>query len=280
MVTFKTRKIKRTSFNRRKKIKSNKTISKILLKILLFFVLFWTIGVVIAGVVLYFKIIEPLPPVTKLREMPNPQASEIYDRNWNLLYSVFKENRTYVDYDEISKNMINAIVAWEDKRFWSNPWFDLIWLLRAAGTAALTGHTPGWTSTISQQLIKNTFLTNERSYERKIKEIYLSYKMTNEFDKKKIVEMYLNKISFGNNAYWIEQAAKTYFWKSAKDLNILDSAILASIPKWPTLHSPYRFFYNKSKKRYEWYPFLMWYPYIYSVKDVEWVKSDVRKSSR
>ena len=276
MVTFKTKKIKRNSYNKRKKIKAKKP--WILLKIVLFLVIFATLWVIVSWVVLYYKLIKPLPPVTKLREMPIPQTSEIYDRKWNLLYSVFKEKRTYVPFDKISKNMINAIVAWEDKRFWTNPWFDLIWLLRAAGTSILTWHTPGGTSTISQQLIKNTFLTNERSYERKIKEIYLSYKMTNEFDKKTIVEMYLNKISFGNNAYWIEQAARTYFGKSAKDLWILESAILASIPKWPTLHSPYRFFYNKSKKRYEWYPFLMWYPYIYSVKSVEWVKSNIKRN--
>lgn len=281
MVSFKTKKIKTNSYKRRVKRKVNKnkkTLSRIILKLLMYLVVFWTVCVIIASIVLYYKIIIPLPPVTKLREMAIPQSSEIYDRDWNLLYSVFKEKRTYVDFDKISKNMVNAIVAWEDKRFWTNPGFDLIWLLRAAWTAALTWHTPGWTSTISQQLIKNTFLTNERSYERKIKEIYLSYKMTNEFDKKTIVEMYLNKISFWNNAFWIEQASKTYFGKSAKDLNVLESSILASIPKWPTLHSPYRFYYNKDKKRYEWYPFLMWYPYIYKKELVDWIHSDIKRN--
>ena len=279
MVSFSTKKIKKSSTPlikrgmKRRISKKKKTFSKYLLKILLYLVLFATVWIVIAWIVLYYKIIEPLPPVTKLREFAIPQTSEIYDRKWNLLYSVFKEKRTYVEFDKINKNMVNAIIAWEDKRFWTNPWFDLIWLARAALTTALTWNTPKWTSTISQQLIKNTFLTNERSYERKIKEIYLSYKMTNEFDKKTIIEMYLNKISFGNNAYWIEQAAKTYFGKSADKLTILESSILASIPKWPTLHSPYRFFYNKSKKRYEWYPFLMGYPYIYSTKTIEWVKN-------
>ncbi len=283
MVSFKTKKINNSSwikrkYTRRKLKKNKKTLTKIILKILLFLVILWTLWVLIAGTVLYFKIIKPLPPVTKLREMAIPQSSEIYDRKWNLLYSVFKEQRTYVEFDKINKNMINAIVAWEDKRFWSNPWFDLIWLGRAALTAALTWHTPGGTSTISQQLIKNTLVTNERSYERKIKEIYLSYKMTNEFDKKTIVEMYLNKISFGNNAYWIEQASKTYFGKSAKDLNILESAILSSLPKWPTLHSPYRFYYNKKRTRYEWYPFLMWYPYIYKKDLVKDIKTDIKRN--
>ncbi|MDQ7022263.1 MAG: transglycosylase domain-containing protein [Candidatus Gracilibacteria bacterium] len=246
---------------------------------LMFLVAFGTIGVIIAGVVLYYKMIVPLPPVTKLREMSIPQSSEIYDRDGNLLYSVFKEKRTYVEYEKINKNMINAIVAGEDKRFWTNPGFDLIGLTRAALTAIMTGETPGGTSTISQQLIKNTFLTNERSYERKIKEIYLSYKMTNEFDKNTIIEMYLNKISFGNNAYGIEQASKTYFAKSADSLNILESSILASIPKGPTLHSPYRFFYNKSRQRYEGYPFLMGYPYIYKKDLVDGIKTDIKRNN-
>ena len=283
MVSFKTKKIKNTSwvkrkYTKRKYKKSKKTFTKILLKILLFLVVLGTLWVVIAWTVLYFKVIKPLPPVTKLKEFAIPQTSEIYDREWNLLYSVFKEKRTYVEFDKINKNMINAIIAWEDKRFWTNPWFDLIWLMRAALTTALTWVTPKWTSTISQQLIKNTFLTNERSYERKIKEIYLSYKMTNEFDKKTIIELYLNKISFGNNAFWIEQASKTYFGKSADKLSILESSILASIPKWPTLHSPYRFFYNKDRQRYEGYPFLMGYPYVYSKDLVSWIKSDLKKN--
>jgi len=283
MVLFKTKKIKNSTTHKRKytrkKTKSRKSITKILLKVLIYLVVFLTIWTLISGVVLYYKIIKPLPPVSQLREFAIPQTSEIYDRDWNLLYSVFKEKRTYVKFDKINKNMINAIIAWEDKRFWTNPWFDLVWLMRAALTTILTWEKVGGTSTISQQLIKNSFLTNERSYVRKIKEIYLSYQMNNEFEKKDIIEMYLNKISFGNNAFWIEQATKTYFWKSASELDILESAILASIPKWPTLHSPYRFYYNKKRIRYEWYPFLMWYPYIYPKKLVEWVTSITKKTT-
>jgi len=95
------------------------------------------------------------------------------------------------------------------------------------------------TSTISQQLIKNTFLTNERSLSRKIKEVWLSYRLNTKYSKDKILELYLNKISFGNNAYGIEEASKTYFGKPSKDVSVLGSAILASLPKGPTYYSPY-----------------------------------------
>ncbi len=268
MVTFKTKKIKKAKIRtrnrsiQRKIWKKKRTFSKYLLKFFLFLVVFSTIGLVIAGIVLYNKIIKPLPPITELSKMPIAQTSSIFDRKWNLLYSVYKEKRTYVDFDKINPKMINAIVAWEDQRFWTNPWFDLIGLARAWITAATTGGPIKWTSTISQQLIKNTFLTNERKIERKIKEIYLSYQMTNEFTKEKIIELYLNKISFGNNAYGIEQASKTYFDKPAKDLIFLESAILASLPKWPTYYSPY----SHSDR-------LMGYPYVYPVDTIDTKKS-------
>lgn len=264
---------KKRKYVKKKSIKK-RTLLKKISKFLLILTLISTLILLIGGFVLYKKIINPLPPISKLKEFSIPQTSTIYDREWNLLYSVFKEKRTYVSFEKISKNMINAIVAWEDKRFWTNPWFDLIWLIRALIEWAKTGYI-WWTSTISQQLIKNTFLTNERSYERKIKELYLSYKMTNKYTKETIIELYLNKISFWNNAYWIEQASKTYFNKSASELNYLESAILASIPKWPTLFSPYRF---KNKKWVLiWYPRLVWYPYIYSADIIKWINNSNEK---
>jgi membrane peptidoglycan carboxypeptidase len=86
-------------------------------------------------------------------------------------------------------------------------------------------------STISQQLIKNLFLTNERSFRRKVREAVLSYQLNNTYTKEKILELYLNTISFGNNAAGIEEASKTYFGKSAKEVKLLGATILASLPK-------------------------------------------------
>ncbi len=270
MVTFKTKKIKTAkSATRRRAIwrklnKKKRTFSRYLLKFLLILVLFSTVAMVIGGFILYNKIIKPLPPISTIKSKTADLAktSTIYDRKWNLLYSVYKEKRTYIDFEKINKKMINAIVAWEDQRFWTNPGFDLIWLTRAALTSVKTGKWPEGTSTITQQLIKNMLLTNERKIERKIKEIYLSYKLTKAFDKKKIIEIYLNKISFGNNAYWIEQAALTYFDKPASELIFLESAILASLPKWPTYFSPY----SHADR-------LMGYPYVFPVTTIDNEKS-------
>ena len=250
---LKTTYTKKVSFS---KEKNSKNIMKIVLYIIAFFVVLWFL----LTLVLYTKYIKDLPKVSELENLEIAESSVIYDKDWEVLYKIFKEKRTYVEFDKIWKNMVNAIVAWEDKRYWENPWVDIIWLARA-WVNFLLGKSDGWvkwTSTLTQQLIRNTIITNERSVERKVKEIYLAYKLTAWVSKEKILELYLNKISFWHNAFGIEEAAKTYFNKEAVDLNVLESSILASIPKWPTYYSPY----NHPDR-------LVWYPYIYTKWDEE-----------
>lgn len=193
---------------------------------------------------IYIAYILPLPPIQKLEEVDISSSSVVYDREWNELYTfAWDEKRTYFSYDRISPYMINAIVAWEDKTFFENSWIDLKWLIRAV-VYRVIGKTDviSGTSTISQQLIKNTFLSNERSLERKIKEAYLSISMNNHYSKEKILELYLNKISFWSNAFGVEQASRTFFGKSITDVTVLEASILASIPKWPTYFSPYNYY--------------------------------------
>ena len=191
----------------------------------------------------YLVYLRTLPPISTIEKLTFPESSVIRDRNGNELYSIFsgqEGRRTYVDISAISKPILEAIVATEDKTFQENGGVDFKGLVRS-GWNYITGKTAQiqGTSTISQQLIKNTFLSNERSIDRKAKEIYLSYELNTKYSKDKILELYLNKISFGNNASGIEEAAKTYFGKSAKDVGILGSTILASLPKGPTYYSPY-----------------------------------------
>lgn len=182
-----------------------------------------------------------IPSISKIESDILPESTIIYDRNGGELYNLYsKEKRTYVPYDQISAHMRDAIISTEDKTFFENQGVDFRGLVRS-GLNYITGKTDKiqGTSTISQQLIKNVFLSGERSMDRKIKEIYLSYALNNKYSKEKILELYLNKISFGNNAFGIEEASKTYFNKSSKDVGILGSSILASLPKWPSYYSPY-----------------------------------------
>lgn len=203
----------------------------------LFLYLFLSISLLVAGFLafVYLFYLRTLPPIESLETMSLPQSSIIRDRDGNELYSMYAGNdgkRTYVSYADISPNIVNAIVSTEDKTFFENQGIDFRGLIRS-GFNYVTGKTDRLqaTSTISQQLIKNAFLSNERSLERKIKEGYLSYRMNDTYSKEKILELYLNRISFGNNASGIEEAAKTYFGKSAKEVGMLGSTILASIPK-------------------------------------------------
>jgi len=188
------------------------------------------------------------------------EATIIQDRNWETLYKLFDENREYVWYTGISINMVNAIVALEDQRYREHNWLDTLWMIRAAVSAVLNpGSRIQWASTIPQQLIRNLLLTKDRNIVRKIKEIILTSKLSGVLEKtirkenwnlsaaelrkemkKRTLELYLNYISFGNNAYGVEAASKAYFDKSAKDLTILEASILASIPKWPSLYNPYK----------------------------------------
>ena len=198
--------------------------------------------------------------MSEIKDMVFNEATIIEDRNWEVLYKLFEENREYVPYSWISLNMINAIVALEDQRYREHNGLDAMGMIRAAVKAVVSpGSRVQWASTIPQQLVRNLLLTKDRKIERKIKEILLTSKLSGVLEKmirkeegnlpsaqlrkemkNRTLELYLNYISFGNNAFGIEAAAKTYFDKSAKDLSVLESSIIASIPKWPSLYNPYK----------------------------------------
>lgn len=256
------RKSFKRNYSKRKYSKKSKSNWTNILKFIAFlFVSFLIISLVWVAI-LYKKYIEPLPPVESLKDMEIAEASTIYDRDWNELYKIFKENRTYITYDQISKNMVNAIVAWEDQRFWTTPGFDIIGITRSVIVWIFSWESIKWTSWLSQQLMKVVYLSNERKIERKVKELYLSWKLNKVFSKEKILELYLNKIEYWSNAFGIEAAAKTFFGKSAEDLSVLESSILASLPKWPSYYSPY----SHADR-------LLWYPYIYE----DWKNEELQK---
>jgi penicillin-binding protein 1A len=201
-------------------------------------ILFVVIGIFILwGVFLkWVPAIETLASGNYFRE-----STTIYDKDGWVIYTLFKDGkRTYISYGDISQSLKDAIVSTEDRTFFENPGIDMMWLIRAGVKYILgSNDTIQGTSTISQQLIKNTILTNERSIKRKVQEMYLSYSLNNSYSKEKILEMYFNAFSFGYNANGVEEASRTYFGKSAKDVGPLGATILASLPKWPTYYSPY-----------------------------------------
>jgi 1A family penicillin-binding protein len=164
--------------------------------------------------------------------------SVIFDARGEPIGTVSRENRLPVSLDEISKFMQDAIVAAEDARFYSHHGIDPLGIARAVVRNIQAGEIVEGGSTITQQLVKNLYLDQQRTFWRKSKELVLTVQIERKYTKKEILEMYLNQIYFGQGAYGIETAARTYFNKPAKELNLAESAMLAGIPRAPSLYSP------------------------------------------
>ncbi|MBI2338306.1 PBP1A family penicillin-binding protein [Candidatus Daviesbacteria bacterium] len=180
-----------------------------------------------------------LPTPTKLISSREPLTTEIYDRNGILLYRMYGDkNRTLVKLSEIPKNLIQATVAIEDRNFYQHPGIDLRAIARALYQNLRNGNQEG-ASTITQQLIKNSLLTPERTYSRKLKEIVLALWAERLYSKDEILQMYYNEAPFGGSIVGIAAASETYFGKSPQELSLSESSYLAGLPASPTQLSPY-----------------------------------------
>lgn len=162
--------------------------------------------------------------------------------------TLYNTNRSLVEIESLPGYVLDAFVNTEDKRFYKHKGYDIKRIFKAIIVNIFSQNKSQGASTISQQLIKNSLLTNEKTYSRKLKELVLSIKMEKEFSKDEILEMYLNTIYFGSNAYGIENASKIYFDKSAKELSLNEACCLAGIIKSPNYYSP-KTNYEKSLNR-------------------------------
>lgn len=182
-----------------------------------------------------------LPDPNRLINRSVSQSSKIFDRTGkHLLYEVHgNQKRTIVPLQDIPKYITQSTIALEDQKFYEHGGFSVTGMLRGIILRAIQGKRLEGGSTITQQLIKNAILTNERSVNRKIKELILANQLEKRYSKDEILQMYFNEIPYGGAVYGIESAAQTYFGKSAKDLSIAEGAVLASLPQAPTYYSPY-----------------------------------------
>ena len=212
------------------KIKHKKNM-KALLIIAIIICLSFLILVIFASII-YNKYDLDINKLTNLNNGVKVYSSSGID---NTLYNT---NRSIVEIESLPEYVKDAFIDIEDKRFYSHNGYDLKRIIKAGLVNLMNQSKSQGASTISQQLIKNALLTNEKTYSRKIQEIVLSIKMEKEFSKDEILEMYLNTIYFGSNAYGIENASKVYFNKSAKDLTINEACCLAGIIKSPLRYSP------------------------------------------
>jgi len=166
-------------------------------------------------------------------------STKILDRNGEVLYDIFAEQkRTPVSLDDIPLYLRQATIAIEDKNFYQHKGFDPTGIFRAAFNIVFRGRLQGG-STLTQQLVKNVLLTPERTIFRKIREFILAIQIERRYSKDQILQMYLNEAPYGGTAWGVEAAAETYFGKKVKDLDLVESAILAGMPQRPSSYSPY-----------------------------------------
>ncbi|MEA3349587.1 MAG: transglycosylase domain-containing protein, partial [Chloroflexota bacterium] len=200
-----------------------------------------------AGLVFYRRIANDLPDPSDLRaRISEFETTRIFDRNGNLLYEILDPNagrRTYVSLDEISPYLVAATIATEDKDFYSHPGFDSMAIVRAFWQNISSRETVSGASTITQQLTRTLFMSPQeraqRTYKRKLREAILAAEITRRYTKDEILEIYLNENYYGNMAYGVEAAARTYFGTSAGTLNLAQASFLAGLPQLPSVYDVY-----------------------------------------
>lgn len=225
---------------RRLRAPSSKVKEIFLLSKLLKYAFFALIGLVIFIPIAFLWISRDLPTPGKLVTSQQKDATRIYDRKGELLYSVYKdENRYYVKIDDIAMNVQEATIAIEDKDFYKNKGFSITGYLRSFVRLIFSRRISGGGSTITQQLVKNVLLSPEQTPARKIKELILAIQVDQRFKKDEILEMYLNNIPYGGTAVGIESASQMYFGKKANELDVAESAFLAGLPQSPSIYSPF-----------------------------------------
>lgn len=202
-----------------------------------------------------------LPNYTELANYHPPAMTRVYSKDGKLIEEYAKERRIFVPINSIPHSLIEAFIAAEDRNFYEHPGFDIFGIVRAAisnfSSAFSSKKRIQGASTITQQVVKNFFLTSERSYTRKIKEAILSYMMSKTFSKQQILELYLNQIFLGRGAYGVAAAAQVYFNKSIEELELHESALLAAFPQAPSSLNP-EHNYKRAKQRRDYVLYRMY----------------------
>ena len=202
--------------------------------------IFFTICLVLFFIVLmlFARELKDVPDITQAN-LQDPLSSEIYDKNLNLIATVGAEKREYVSINDIPKNITDAVLTTEDSRFQSHIGIDPIRLIKAVLVNIRSNSAQQGASTITQQVVKNSLLTSDKSLQRKIQEAYLSLKLENRYSKDDILEMYMNKIYYSDGQYGVKTAAKYFYNKELDQLTLPQVALLTGIPQQPILYNPY-----------------------------------------
>ena len=196
-------------------------------------------AIVLAGGAAVRYFLSTLPPVRVLEEYLPQLTTRIFDYKGNMVTELFTERRIWVPLNQIPVDLQNAFIAIEDDKFFKHWGISPQGMIRAAVKNFIAGRVVQGGSTITQQLSKLIFLTQEKTFTRKLRELLLSLQVESKFSKEEILQMYLNQVYFGHGAYGVSAAAKVFFGKTVQELNLTECALLAGIPRLPTYYSPF-----------------------------------------
>lgn len=195
--------------------------------------------VFLGGLLLVLSLLK-IPDIRTIAEYQPSQATEILDRQGNIIERIYSENRTVIPLSQMPVYLPQAFVAAEDGRFFEHPGLDFWSVFRAAINNVRSGRRAQGGSTITQQVARSLLLTPEKTYLRKFKEAILAWRIDTLLSKDEILYIYLNQIYLGSGAYGVEAASQVYFGKRARDLNLGEAAILAGLPQAPSRYSPHK----------------------------------------
>jgi len=184
-------------------------------------------------------VVTGLPSARDVREIATmARATTLYDAKGRTAFTIYKEQRIPVSVDRVSPHLVQALLAIEDQRFFEHGGLDVVRIAGAFVKNIRTGRTTQGGSTLTQQLARQSFLTTEKTYSRKAKEVIVAARIEREFEKREILQLYLNKVYFGDGLYGAEAASLGYFGKSAADLTLSEAALLAGLVKSPSSYAP------------------------------------------
>jgi penicillin-binding protein 1A len=196
-------------------------------------------GVVVLGFAGALQFLEPeIPAAAELRDVRVQLPLSVYSRDGRLIAQIGEQRRTPVSWEEIPPLLVDAFLAAEDDRFFEHPGVDWQSLVRAAASNVSAGAVREGGGTITMQLARNTVLTSERTLRRKLKEAFLALRLEREFSKQEILTLYLNRIFLGQRAYGVGAASRVYFDKEPRELTLAEAALIAGLPRSPSLDNP------------------------------------------
>jgi len=198
------------------------------------------IAAIVCGIALgtIFSMVRDLPQIRALEDFSPSAVTRIYSTDQVLLAELYKKRRDPVPLSKIPDSLQQALIATEDQQFYEHSGVDLKGILRAIARDIMAGEFVEGASTLTQQLAKTLFLTPQKTLERKLKEAFLAFQLERRYTKDEILELYLNQVYFGSGAYGVASAARTFFDKPVSRLNIAECALIAAMPKAPSIFSP------------------------------------------